>query len=77
MTIAEQLIEKGKLEGLEKGKAEAMKLAHQMKVEAEQKGIEKVAINMLLQKVDEKVISESTGFSVKDLQKLKKEKLAH
>jgi predicted transposase/invertase (TIGR01784 family) len=36
-----------------------------------EEGIKKVAINMLLKKLDEKIVSESTGLSVQEIQKLK------
>ena len=48
MTIAEQLIEKGR-----------------------QEGIKKVAINMLLRKLDKKIIAESTGLSIEEIERLK------
>ena len=60
MTIAERLKEQGKeigiQIGIEKGKEE---------------GVKKVAINMLLRKLDEKIISESTGLTIEEIQKLK------
>ena len=68
MTIAERLEQRGVLKGKEVG--------IQIGIE---KGIEKgklfekkqIAINMLLKKLDEKIISESTGLSIEEIKKLK------
>ena len=56
MTIADQLREEGRLDGIQRGR---------------QEGIEKVASNMLLKELDEKIIAESTGLSIEEIEKLK------
>lgn len=71
MTIAEQLIEKGK--------AEAMKLAHKMKIEAKQEGklegkLEgrfEIARKMLSEGLDDFTISKLTELKLEEIKKLK------
>lgn len=64
MTIAERLEQRGVIKGKEVG--------IQIGIE---KGIEKrnkeIALNMLLKKLDEKIISESTGLSIEEIKNLK------
>ena len=57
MIIAERLEQRDVLKGKEVGI---------------QIGIEKVALNMLLKKLDEKIIAELTGLSVEEIERLKK-----
>ena len=56
MTIAEQLIEKGKIDGMQAGI---------------EKGIEKVAINMLTGGFSAEIVSKSTGLSIEEIRRLK------
>ena len=58
--VRQEGIAEGREEGIKKGKAEGY-----------EEGIKKVAINMLLKKLDEKIISESTGLSVEEIKNLK------
>ena len=64
MTIAERLEQRGVLKGKEVG--------IQIGIEkGREEGIKKVAVNMLLKKLDAKIISESTGLSVEEIKNLK------
>lgn len=64
MTIAERLEQRGIIKGKEVG--------IQIGIEkGREEGIKKVALNMLLKKLDEKIISESTGLSLEEIKKLK------
>jgi predicted transposase/invertase (TIGR01784 family) len=73
MTIIEQLAEERKGEwmamamqqGVEKGKREG-------KLEGRMESVEKVALNMLSKRLDEKLISETTGLSLEEIRKLEK-----
>ena len=64
MTIAERLREQGKEIGMQIGIERGME-------KGREEGIKKVALNMLLKKLDEKIISESTGLSLEEIKKLK------
>ena len=69
MTIAERLEQRG----ITKGKEAGMQIGME-------KGIEKgklfekkeIALNLLLKKIDEKLVAESTGLSLEEIKKLKK-----
>ena len=64
MTIAERLEQRGVLKGKEVG--------IQIGIEkGREEGIKKVAVNMLLKKLDAKIISESTGLSIEEIKNLK------
>ena len=64
MTIAERLEQRGIIKGKEVG--------IQIGIEkGREEGIKKVALNMLLKKLDEKIISESTGLTLEEIKKLK------
>ena len=58
--VQQEARQEGIAEGIKKGIAEGV-----------EEGIKKVALNMLLKKLDEKIISESTGLSVEEIKKLK------
>ena len=60
MTIAERLEQRG----IEKGREAGIQIGIE-------KGIEKVARSMLVKKLDEKIIAESTGLSEAEVEKLK------
>jgi predicted transposase/invertase (TIGR01784 family) len=64
MTIAERLKEQGKEIGIQIGIEKGIE-------KGKEEGVKKVAINMLLRKLDEKIISESTGLTIEEIQKLK------
>ena len=64
MTIAERLEQRGKEAGIQIGIEKGMQ-------EGIERGIEKVARSMLLKKLDEKIIAESTGLSIEKIKKLK------
>jgi len=70
-TIADSYIEegynKGLVHGMQAGKEEGREEGREEGIQA---GMEKVAINMLKSKLDLKLISSVTGFSIKALQKL-------
>ena len=55
----------------ENKKGAVMTIAEQLRQEGRQEGIKKVAINMLLKKLDEKIIAESTGLSIEEIERLK------
>lgn len=55
-------------EGLDKGREEGIEIGE---VRGEARGIEKTAINMIKQNLDFKLISQVTGFSEQEIQKLK------
>jgi len=60
MTIAERLEQKGKEAGIQIGRQEG-KLFEKRQI----------AMNMLLKKLDQKIIAESTGLSVEEIKNLK------
>ena len=66
MTIAERLEQKGKEAGIQIGREEG-KLFEK----------KQIAMNMLLKKLDEKIIAESTGLTVEELEKLKTKNIGH
>jgi predicted transposase YdaD len=70
-TIADSYIEegynKGLIHGMQAGKEEGIQAGMEKGL---QEGMRKVAINMIKSKMDLKLISSVTGFSVKALQKL-------
>ena len=66
MTIAERLEQKGKEVGIQIGIEEG-KLFEK----------KQIAMNMLLKKLDEKIIAESTGLTVEELEKLKTKNIGH
>ena len=61
MTIAERLEQRGKEAGIQIGKEAGIRI-----------GLEKVAANMLIKNLDEKVIAESTGLPLEEIKKLRK-----
>ena len=63
MTIAERLERRGKEAGIQIGRQEGKKAGIQI-------GLEKVAFNMLLKNLDEKIIVESTGLSLEEIKRL-------
>ena len=60
--------EKGKAEGIYIGKQEGISIGEARGIE---KGVEKTAINMLKQKLDDKLICSVTGLSLEEIAKLK------
>ena len=78
MTIADQLREEGRKEAMtmaeklkEESKIAGMEAGIQKGIEkGRQEGIKKVAINMLLKGLDEKIIVESTGLSIEEIERL-------
>ena len=65
MTIAERLREQGRFQGKEVG----IQIGIEKRIEKRNK---EIALNMLLKKLDEKIISESTGLSIEEVKRLKK-----
>ena len=73
MTIAERLEQRGKEAGIQIGKEAGIQIGEQRGKEAGIRiGLEKVAANMLIKNLDEKVIAESTGLSLEEIKKLRK-----
>ena len=68
MTIAERLKEQGKEIGIQIGIEKGIQRGIE---KGKEEGVKKVAINMLLRKLDEKIILESTGLTIEEIQKLK------
>lgn len=65
MTIAERLEQRGKEAGIQIGEQRGKEAGIRI-------GLEKVAANMLIKNLDEKVIAESTGLSLEEIKKLRK-----
>ena len=65
MTIAERLREQGKEAGIQIG-------IEKGRQEGRQEGIKEVVANMLLKKLDEKIIAESTGLTLEEIKDLRK-----
>ena len=73
MTIAERLEQRGKEAGIQIGEQRGKEAGIQIGKEAGIRiGLEKVAANMLIKNLDEKVIAESTGLSLEEIKKLRK-----
>ena len=68
MTIAERLEQRGVLKGKEVGIQIGIEKGREEGKLFEKK---QIAVNMLLKKLDEKIISESTGLSVEEIKNLK------
>ena len=67
MTIAERLREQGKEIGMQIGMEKGIEKGIE---KGREEGIKKVALNMLLKKLDEKIISDSTGLTLEEIKKL-------
>jgi len=68
----EEGLEKGRQEGLQEGRQEGLQEGRQEGLqEGLQKGLQEVIFNMLKKDVDREFISEMTGISVKEIEKLK------
>ena len=64
MTIAEQLKEQGRIAGMQIGIEKGIE-------KGRQEGIKKVAVNMLTEGVNIKVVARSTGLSIEEIKRLK------
>lgn len=64
MTIAEQLREQGRIAGMQIGIEKGIE-------KGRQEGIKKVAVNMLTEGVNIKIVSKSTGLSIEEIRRLK------
>jgi predicted transposase/invertase (TIGR01784 family) len=74
MTIAERLELKGEQRGIEKGKEVGIQIGREEGKLFEKK---QIAMNMLLKKLDQKIIAESTGLTVEEIEKLRTQNIGH
>ena len=69
MTIAERLEQRGKEAGIQIGEQRGLEKGKEAGIQI---GLKKAAMNMLLKNLDEKVIAESTGLSLEEVKRLRK-----